>query len=271
MSDELNEQEKKVIEQYTGFPEWERLTYTKAHETEFIVTMHYLHKYLAPSAKIADVGAGGGMYTKALADEGYHIDAVELTPEYVNYMKERFARNDHIRVFEGNAKDLHFLKDNEYDLVLEMGPIYSIKDFDDRKRACKEALRIAKPGAPVFIAFCLQDAPLIHEIFMSEDPASEISCIGYDRETALVTDNTGSSRILDTISVVDELIDAVCKENDAQKVCRFAQDGMSQIINKYVNSMSEKSYSEWIQYLIATAERADLMGFSDHIVQVLRK
>ncbi len=271
MSNGLNEQEKKVIEQYTGFPEWKRLTYTKAHETEFIITMHYLHKFLASEGKIADVGAGGGMYTKALADEGNNVDAVELTPEYVNHMKEEFAGNEQIRVFEGNAKDLHFLNDNEYDLVLVMGPIYSIKDFDDRKRACKEALRIAKPGAPVFIAFCLQDAPLIHEIFMSEDPASEITGIGYDRETALVTDNTGSSRLLDTISAVDELTDAVCKENDAQKVCRFAQDGLSQIISKYVNSMSERSYSEWIQYLIATAERADLMGYADHIVQIIKK
>ncbi len=146
-----------------------------------------------------------------------------------------------------------------------------MKDFDDRKRACKEALRIAKVGAPIFIAFCLQDAPLIHEIFMSEDPATEITYIGYDRENALVTDNTGSSRLLDTINVVDELIEAVCKENDAHKVCRFAQDGMSQIISSYVNSMSDKSYSEWIQYLIATAERADLMGYSDHIVQVIMK
>lgn len=271
MSDKLNEQEKKVIEQYKGFPEWNRLTYTKAHETEFIITMHYLHKLLASKGKIADVGAGGGIYTKALADEGYNVDAVELTPEYVNHMKEEFANNEHIRVFEGNAKDLHFLNDNEYDLVLMMGPIYSIKDFDDRKKACKEALRIAKPGAPVFIAFCLQDAPLIHEIFMSEDPASEITEIGYDRETALVTDNTGSSRLLDTISEVDKIIDVVCKDNNAQKVCRFAQDGLSQILNKQVNSMSEKSYSEWIQYLIATAERTDLMGYSDHIVQVLNK
>ena len=106
---------------------------------------------------------------------------------------------------------------------------------------------------------------------MAEDPASELTTIGYDRKKALVTDNTGSSRLLDTISVVDELIEAVCEENAAQKVCRFAQDGLSQVISKHVNSMSEKSYAEWIQYLIATAERTDLMGYSDHIVQVLKK
>ncbi len=271
MSKELTSQEKKVIEQYSGFPEGKRLSYTKANETEFIITMHYLHKYLKDGAVIADIGAGGGTYTKALAEEGYKVDAVELTPEYVKQMKQEFAGNDRIRVFEGNARDLSFLKDDAYDLVLLMGPIYSLKDFDERKQACKEALRIAKPGAPVFIAFCLQDAPLIHEIFMSEDPASEITTIGYDHEKALVTDNTGSSRILDTIRVVDELIDDLCIETNAQKVCRFAQDGMSQIISKYVNSMSDESFAEWIQYLIATAERADLMGYSDHIVQILKK
>lgn len=107
MQKELNEQEKKVIEQYSGFQEGKRLSYTKAHETEFIVTMHYIHKYLTPGAKIADIGAGGGVYTKTLADEGYSVDAVELTPAYVAQMKEAFQGNDKIAVYEGNAKDLH--------------------------------------------------------------------------------------------------------------------------------------------------------------------
>ena len=271
MSNSLNEQEKKVIAQYSDFPEDKRLSYTKAHETEFIVTMYYLHKFLSAGAKIADIGAGGGTYTEALAEEGHFVDAIELTPNYVKQMREKFSGNDHIGVYEGNAKDLGFLETNTYDLVLAMGPIYSIKDFEDRKRACSEALRIAKPGAPVFVAFCLQDAPLIHEIFMSENPASEIKEIGYDRDRAIVTDNTGSSRLLDTMTAVDELIDAVCNEYGVKKVCRFAQDGLSQVISSSVNTMSDESYSEWVQYLIATAERPDLMGFSDHIVQVLAK
>ena len=264
-------QEQKVIEQYTGYPEGKRLTYTKANETEFILTMHYLHRFLRPGAKIADVGAGGGTYTKVLADEGYSVDAVELTPSYVEEMNTLFAGCEKVNVYEGNAKDLSFLNDNSYDIVLLMGPIYSLKDFEERKTACFEALRIAKPGGKVFISFCLQDAPLIHEIFMGADPANWIKEIGYDREKAIVTDNTGSSRILDTIADVDKLIDAVCSSGNANKVCRFSQDGISQIIGKFVNSMDEASYNEWIQYLIATAERPELMGFSDHVVQVLEK
>lgn len=42
-------------------------------------------------------------------------------------------------------------------------------------------------------------------------------------------------------------------------------------MREYPVIITEKSYAEWIQYLIATAERADLMGYSDHIVQVLKK
>ena len=60
-------------------------------------------------------------------------------------------------------------------------------------------------------------------------------------------------------------------EYDAEKVCRFAQDGLSEVIRGSVNTMSEEAYAEWVQYLIATAERPDLMGFSDHVVQVIRK
>ena len=96
-----NEQERKVIEQYSNFPEGKRLVYTKANETEFIVTMHYIHKYIVPAARIADVGAGCGSYTKVLTDEGYFVDAVELTPRYVEEMKDIFAGNEMVNVFAG--------------------------------------------------------------------------------------------------------------------------------------------------------------------------
>lgn len=35
--------------------------------------------------------------------------------------------------------------------------------------------------------------------------------------------------------------------------------------------MSEASYNEWLQYLIATAERPDLMGYPNHVVQFFIK
>ena len=141
-----NEQERKVIEQYSGFPEGKRLTFTKANETEFLVTMHYIRKFLPPAAKIADVGAGEGTYTKALADEGCFVDAVELTPCYVEQMKGMFADRKTVNVFQGNAKRLPFLEDDEYDVVLLMGPIYSLKYRGQRSCLPTMTLLLFRPG-----------------------------------------------------------------------------------------------------------------------------
>lgn len=49
---------------------------------------------------------------EALAEEGHFVDAIELTPNYVKQMREKFSGNDHIGVYEGNAKDLGFLETN---------------------------------------------------------------------------------------------------------------------------------------------------------------
>ena len=70
------------------------------------------------------------------------------------------------------------------------------------------------------------------------------------------------------VSVVTEI---VLKELPVTKGPRFAQDGLSHVIRDSVNNMSEASYNEWLQYLIATAERPDLMGYSNHVVQVFIK
>lgn len=257
--------------QYAGAFEEGRLTYTKANETEFILTMHYIHKYLQKGAKIIDIGAGCGAYTKAISEEGYLVDAIDLHEDNVSRMKELFGDAENVNVYQGNALDLNEFPDDSYDLVLLMGPVYHLHNFQDRVTAIKEALRVAKKGAPVFVAFVLQDAPLIEYIFQSENPAEEIKEIGYIRETAQVTENTGSSIFLHTIATIDELTDKVCETLPVTKGPRFAQDGLSQVIREAVNNMSEASYNEWIQYLIATAERPDLMGYSNHVVQVFIK
>ena len=112
MGKELTSQEKKVIEQYSGFPEGKRLSYTKAHETEFIITMHYIHEFLKDGAVIADIGAGGGTYTKALAEEGYKVDAVEYIIKhpkiFCNYNCSELKL-----IYDNADKEMHLDENNE--------------------------------------------------------------------------------------------------------------------------------------------------------------
>ena len=259
------------LKQYSDGIEETRLSCSKAANAEFLVTLYYISKYLHPGARVIDIGAGVGAYAKELSHKGYMVDALDLHPINVEKMKSIFKNEKNIKVFQADARDLSAFQENSYDIVLVMGPIYHLHNTEERLRAIEEAVRIAKSGAPIFVAFCLQDAPLIQYIFQSENPALEIGTIGYERETAMVTENKGSSIKLDTLDKVKELIDMACKVLSVTRGPIFSQDGLSNIIRREINKMSEESYHEWIQYLIATAERSDLMGYSNHIVQILIK
>ena len=43
---------------------------------EYITTMKYIEKYLRPGMRVAEIGAGTGRYSLALADKGYTVDTL---------------------------------------------------------------------------------------------------------------------------------------------------------------------------------------------------
>ena len=68
-----------IIEEfYSKYDEDKRLT-SKNHLPEYLITMKFIEKYLFPSAKIAEIGAGTGRYSVALAEKGYADYRVSVT------------------------------------------------------------------------------------------------------------------------------------------------------------------------------------------------
>ena len=53
--------------------EWERLFSDAYHRLEFIITTHFLDKYLSKNGLILDAGGGPGRYTIELAKKGYGV------------------------------------------------------------------------------------------------------------------------------------------------------------------------------------------------------
>ena len=90
-------------------------------------------------AKILDVGAGTGNYTKALADRGYQMWAIEPS----NLMIDGASDTDCIQWRHGAAEEMPF-DSNSFDAAY---CTLSLHHFSDQKQGLKEICRVLKSGS----------------------------------------------------------------------------------------------------------------------------
>lgn len=57
--------------------------------------------------------------------------------------------NENITIVQGDAVNLCMVKDNAYDIVLYLGPMYHLSTKSERKTAIREAIRVNKPNGKV--------------------------------------------------------------------------------------------------------------------------
>jgi SAM-dependent methyltransferase len=137
--------------------EWRRLVKDPYHRLEFETTLRYLNKYLPASGQVLDAGGGPGRYTITLAKQGYDMTLLDYTPANLDFARRQIKRNSCRKmvkaVIEGSIVDLSMFADATFDAVLcTGGPLSHVLDQTDRRRAVAELVRVAKPGAPIFVS-----------------------------------------------------------------------------------------------------------------------
>lgn len=187
-----------VAQLYGSIAEYEE-TRLATHPMEREITLRTIRHWLdamsstagdsARHRRILDVGGGPGKLAFILADQGHHVDLLDLSPDLV-----QLARNEQSRlvlegskslasIAVGNALDLSSMSLHEasYDAVLLLGPLYHLLDETERKQAVENALHLAKPATGlVFCAFVSIEAHL-RDLAMRE-PARVVQQKGfYDR------------------------------------------------------------------------------------------
>ena len=110
----MDETKEKLTRFYNKFNENKRLD-TRHGQVEFFTSMKYIHDYLKPGDRIADIGAGPGKYSLFLKQEGYDVTAVELVKYNLGILKKK---NSSVKAMQGNAMNLKKLsssvKDNSW-------------------------------------------------------------------------------------------------------------------------------------------------------------
>lgn len=96
---------------------------------------------------LLDLGCGLGGYSRALADRGFHVTALDVVPEYVERARELGVQAD---VYDGDRLPL---KDDSVDTVMLLEVI---EHLDDPARLLREARRVARRGVLVSVPNCTQ-------------------------------------------------------------------------------------------------------------------
>ena len=142
--------------------EWSRLESGAQHRLEYLVTMHALRQHLPPAGsavRILDAGGGPGRYTIALAEMGYQVTLLDLSPRLLDIAQGRIAKlppSVQARVggiVEGSITDLSQFPEGAFDATLCLGgPASHLVEQLDRQRAFAELRSVTKPNGLIFVS-----------------------------------------------------------------------------------------------------------------------
>ena len=255
---------------YNKFNEEKRLD-SRHGQVEFVTSMKYIHKYLyemeqtktKEQIKILDVGAATGRYSVPLADEGYDVTAVELVKHNLARLK---AKGSTVKAYQGNAMKLKRFEDNSFDLVLVFGPMYHLHEKEEKEKALSEAKRVVRPDGIVLVAYIMNEYSVITYAF-KEKHIKEAMEVGMLDESFHCTKKANDLYSFVRTEDIEELNQSVGLE----RVQIVAADGAANYIRPFLNGLDEKEFEYFIEYHLSTCERADLLGASGHLVDILRK
>lgn len=258
----MSKVEQLLNEYYNNYDEDSRLIKDKAHSIEYITTTKYIEKYLKDGDRILEVGAGTGRYSIHYAEHSYQVDSVELVDKNLKILKSKITEKMNINAIQGNCINLSMYEDNTFDITLILGPIYHLYDELDIDKAIKEAIRITKPKGKIFIAYITDDSIILGYGLRK----------GNLKKLKELCDENWN------IPKIEEEIFATYKVNDFNKMIQnynvniletVATDGVN--MQEFINELSDEEFEIYVDYHLKNCTRADLMGYSSHVLQIIEK
>lgn len=255
---------------YNKFNEEKRLN-SRHGQVEFITSMHYIHQCLEALAdgkapkeiRILDIGAGTGRYCIPLSEEGYDVTAVEPVRHNLGRLKKKASP---VKAMEGNALKLSKLETESFDLTLLFGPMYHLHERKEKIQALSEAKRVTKTGGRILIAYIMNEYAVITYAFKERH-------IIESMKAGMLDENFRCLKPANPLYSMERLEDI--KEYSGScglnRILTIAADGAANYMRRSLNALNEEEFQYFIQYHLATCERAELLGASAHIVDILQK
>lgn len=257
-----------LLEEYYNNRDEDNRLLSQHGQIEYLTTMKYIHECLShlPFPRILEVGAGTGIYSVALAKEGYSVTAVELVQHNLDILRSKLDGTEPITAIQGNALDLSVFQDKSFDLTMLLGPMYHLYTFEDKVQALSEAVRVTKPGGYILVAYCMNEPTIIQYVFLKNNLKKVLE------EKSLLTDDwhckSDSKEIFELVRTED--ISILNSKFPVDRMKLVATDGAAHYLRGFIDEMEPETFSKWLDYHFATCERQDLIGASNHTLDILK-
>ncbi len=238
-------------------------------QVEYLTTMKYIHELIGETEKkkILEVGAGTGRYSIALAKEGHEVDALEYTSHNLEIMNSKIEGIQNIKTHQGTALDLSRFQDETFDLTLVLGPMYHLYTEEDKKKALEEAIRVTKKQGHILVAYCMNEVCVLRYVFQKNNLWD---CIN---NKMLTDDFRCISEAKDLFELVrlEEIDELNAHFSNVNRIKIVATDGATNYMRECIDAMDEATFDMWMKYHLATCERMDLIGATNHSLDILER
>ena len=184
----------------------------------------------------------------------------------LDVLKSKITGDMNIKAYQGNALDMSRFTAESFDITLVLGPMYHLFTKKDKIKVLQEAKRITKKDGYILVAYCMNEATIIqyafgcnklNELMDFKMITNDWHCVSEEKE------------IFDLVRLED--IDMYNKKARLERIKIVATDGASHYQKEYLEQMNKKTFEQWVKYHLSTCERMDLIGASNHTLDILKK
>lgn len=197
--------------------------------------------------KILDLGAATGAYSVPLSRQGFDVTAVELVKSNLEKLR---AKHEKVKCWSGDARDLHFLDDESFDITLIFGPLYHLHSEEDKLKALSEAKRVTKKGGLIFCAYVMNEYAVIQYCFGQNKIKENIKAGQIDKSFRTIS----SDGDLYSYVRLDE-VNRLKEKSGLERVKIFSPDGPADYIRREINSFDDETFELFKNYALEISER----------------
>ena len=247
---------------YDNYKEDDRLK-IQHNFLEYQTTLNYITKYAKQGCKILKIGAGTGAYSVALAKNGYDVTSVELVESNLKVLKQNAKEIKNIQCFQGDAINLSQFKDNSFDVVLSLGPMYHLFAKKDIDKAISEAIRVCKKGGIIMLAYISSSSVVWNSGVLK----------GHLKELEHNIKSNGSlkrdPKEVFSAYFVDEF--NALFDNRTKFIKNIATDSISVMVREGIDKLSKDELELLLKWHLTTCENKDMLGLSCHLLYICKK